>query len=245
MDGAACAIHLLLNRMSTPDSRPLRQIRSYMRRQGRMTVAQQQALQDFEARYCLDSRQPYDYAQVFGRQAPLILEIGFGNGETLAAMAAAHPERDYIGVDVHRPGIGQLLLRLQQLELDNVRIYCHDAVEILRDRIADHSLSGVQLFFPDPWPKTKHHKRRIVQPDFIALVACKLCAGGYFHAATDWEPYAQVMRTVLAAEPQLQCAHANSAFAARPDDRPLTKFEKRGLGLGHGVWDLIYTKIPR
>lgn len=230
--------------MSIIESSRLRKIRSFVRRQGRITAAQQHALQEYEAHYCLDPAQQYDYAQVFGRQAPLIVEIGFGNGESLAAMAAANPDCDYIGIEVHRPGVGQLLLRLEQQQLRNVRVYCHDAVEILDRHVADNSLTAVHLFFPDPWPKKKHHKRRIVQAAFIGLVARKLIDGGYFHAATDWEDYVYAMRTVLDAEPQLRNAEeGGEGFSPRPDYRPLTKFEKRGMRLGHGVWDLIYRKF--
>lgn len=231
--------------MSIPEAPFMRQVRSFVRRQGRITAAQQHALQEYEARYCLDPAQQYDYAQVFGRQAPLIVEIGFGNGESLAAMAAANPDCDYIGIEVHRPGVGQLLLRIEQQELHNVRIYCHDAVEILDKHIADDSLAALHLFFPDPWPKKKHHKRRIVQPAFIDLVARKLAVGGYFHAATDWEEYALWMREILDAASQLRNAEEEGdGFSPRPDHRPLTKFEKRGMRLGHGVWDLIYKKSP-
>jgi tRNA (guanine-N7-)-methyltransferase len=228
--------------MPTPDLPPMRQVRSFVRRQGRMTAAQQHALQRYASHYCLDSQQHYDYTQVFGRQAPLMVEIGFGNGETLAEMAAANPDYDYIGIEVHRPGVGQLLLRIEQQGLRNIRIYCHDALEVLEQRIADNSLTAVHLFFPDPWPKKKHHKRRIVQSGFVDLVARKLTPGGYFHAATDWEEYALAMQAVLNATPTLSNANTIGGFSPRPDHRPLTKFEKRGIRLGHGVWDLIYKK---
>ncbi|MGR8933042.1 MAG: tRNA (guanosine(46)-N7)-methyltransferase TrmB [Gammaproteobacteria bacterium] len=227
--------------MPIPNAPFMRQVRSFVRRQGRITAAQQHALQEYESCYCLDPGQQCDYAQVFGRQAPQIVEIGFGNGESLAEMAAANPDYDYIGIEVHRPGVGQLLLRLERQGLTNVRVYCHDALEVFGSRIADNSLTAVHLFFPDPWPKKKHHKRRIVQAGFIDLVTRKLIPGGYFHAATDWEDYAQAMRTVLDAAPKLQRL-AGEGFSSRPAYRPLTKFEKRGMRLGHGVWDLIYCK---
>ena len=181
-----------------------------------------------------------DFTQLFGRSAPTIVEIGFGMGETSAAIAAAQPQHNFLGIEVHAPGVGSLLKQIEALQLRNVRIVQHDAVEVLRHMIAPNSLDGVHLFFPDPWPKKRHHKRRLVQPEFAALVAARLKSGGYFHCATDWQEYAEQMLAVLDAEPLLK--NSVGGFAARPSYRPLTKFEKRGLKLGHGVWDLVFLR---
>ena len=217
-------------------------IRSFILRQGRLTPGQQLALDNYWDKYCLDPKADYDFAAVFGRNAPLFIEIGFGNGESLASMAAANPDKDYIGIEVHRPGVGHLLLLLNQQSLTNVRIYCHDAIEIMEHKIADNSLSGVHLFFPDPWPKKKHHKRRIVRPDFIDLLIRKLKPEGYFHAATDWGNYAEAMLAVLSESSALRNASSSNDYCQCPEYRPLTKFEQRGIRLGHGVWDLIFIK---
>ena len=181
-----------------------------------------------------------DFTQLFGRSAPTIVEIGFGMGETSAAIAAAQPQHNFLGIEVHAPGVGSLLKQIEALQLRNVRIVQHDAVEVLRHMIAPNSLDGVHLFFPDPWPKKRHHKRRLVQPEFAALVAARLNSGGYLHCATDWQEYAEQMLAVLDAEPLLK--NSVGGFAARPSYRPLTKFEKRGLKLGHGVWDLVFLR---
>jgi tRNA (guanine-N7-)-methyltransferase len=217
-------------------------IRSFIRRQGRITMAQEQALEKYSDKYCLDPGQEYDFKKVFQRDAPLCIEIGFGNGDSLAQLAAANSDKDYIGIEVHRPGIGHLLLQLEQKGICNVRIYCHDAIEILEQRIADNSLDAVHLFFPDPWPKKKHHKRRIVQPGFVDLLVRKLKSGGYFHAATDWENYAAAMLNILSANSIMINGSQTNDYSVRPDYRLLTKFEKRGIRLGHGVWDLIFRK---
>ena len=217
-------------------------IRSFIRRQCRLTPGQQLALDNYWDKYCLDPKADYDFAAVFGRNAPLFIEIGFGNGESLSSMAAANPDKDYIGIEVHRPGVGHLLLLLNQQSLTNVRIYCHDAIEIMEHKIADNSLSGVHLFFPDPWPKKKHHKRRIVRPDFIDLLIRKLKPEGYFHAATDWGNYAEAMLAVLSESSALRNASSSNDYCQCPEYRPLTKFEQRGIRLGHGVWDLIFIK---
>jgi tRNA (guanine-N7-)-methyltransferase len=226
----------------TAEQSPIRKIRSFIRRQGRITPGQQAALEQHWNDYCLNPEHPLNPLQVFNRDEPLILEIGFGNGECLAEMAAANPENNHIGIEVHKPGVGHLIVRLEQQRLSNVRIYCHDAIEILEHCIADNSLSGVHLFFADPWPKKKHHKRRIVQPDFVDLIARKLVPGGYFHAATDWEHYAEHMLSVLSSSALFTNAHSAGSFSPRPAYRPLTKFEQRGLRLGHSVWDLIFIK---
>jgi tRNA (guanine-N7-)-methyltransferase len=219
-----------------------RRIRSFARRQGRLTEAQRNALETLWPIYGLDADQSFDARTIFGREAPVVVEIGFGNGETLAHMAAAQPDTDFLGVEVHRPGIGHLLLQLKERELTNVRIYCADAIEVLTQNVSDASLAGINVFFPDPWPKKRHHKRRLVNPDFIRLVARKLKHGGFFHAATDWENYAQHMLGVLRECVEMRNTQAENAYAPRAAHRPLTKFEARGQRLGHGVWDLIFTR---
>ncbi len=229
--------------MLVSNSVTLKKIRSYILRQGRLTPGQQYALDNYWARYGLAYQVSYDFEQVFGRQAPLIVEIGFGNGEALAAMAAANPDCNYLGIEVHRPGVGHLLMLLAKHELTNVRVYCHDAAEIIAHDLADESLAGVHLFFPDPWPKKKHHKRRIVSNAFLMLVLKKLQHDGYFHAATDWQPYAVAMLEEMSRVPHFINCGDESGFCVRPDYRPLTKFEQRGLRLGHGVWDLIVKKV--
>jgi tRNA (guanine-N7-)-methyltransferase len=228
--------------MTSPEQIFPQRIRSFIRRQGRITPGQQLALDNYWAKYCLDPEADYDFARVFGHAAPLIIEIGFGNGESLAKMAAANPDTDYIGIEVHKPGVGHLMMLLDQQGLNNVRIYCHDAIEIIEHKIADNSLAGVHLFFPDPWPKKKHHKRRIVRPDFVELLVRKLKTGGYFHTATDWQNYAETMLTILSADSSINNASPAGDYCGRPEYRPLTKFEQRGLRLGHGVWDLIFRK---
>jgi tRNA (guanine-N7-)-methyltransferase len=218
-------------------------IRSFVPRQGRITPGQEFSLETYWPDYGLDTRQQYDFAEVFGRDAPMIVEIGFGNGESLAEMAATNPDKNYIGIEVHRPGVGHLLMKIKQENITNLRIYNHDAIEILENHIPDNSLSGVHLFFPDPWPKKKHHKRRIVRPSFTDLLIKKLKPGGYFHAATDWENYAEHILEILSTAKGMDNTSATHAYCERPDYRPLTKFEQRGIRLGHGVWDLIFTKV--
>jgi tRNA (guanine-N7-)-methyltransferase len=206
-----------------------------------MTDGQQRALAELlPPRELRHAPEPADLRALFGRAAPVVVEIGFGAGEALAARAAAHPEEDHLGIEVHRPGVGRLLLELDKLGLANVRLSTHDAVEVLRDQLAPGSLDRVLLLFPDPWPKKRHHKRRIVQPAFAALVASRLKDGGRFHLATDWAPYAEHMREVLDACPGLVNAHPG--WAPRPAERPLTRFERRGERLGHQVFDLEYRK---
>lgn len=218
-------------------------IRSYVLRQGRVSDAQQRACDELLPCFGIPyAPQPLDLDTVFGRDAPRILEIGFGMGETTARIAATHPENDYLGIEVHTPGVGALLKRLRDEGLTNVRVIRHDAVEVVRDMIPSRALSAIHIFFPDPWPKQRHHKRRLVQPSFAALLASRLAPGGYLHLATDWLDYAEQMLAVLAAEPRL--ANAAERFAARPDYRPQTKFEGRGLRLGHGVWDLVFRRRP-
>jgi tRNA (guanine-N7-)-methyltransferase len=210
-------------------------------RQGRISPAQQRALQTLLPRFGIPvSGAPVDLESVFGRVAPRILEIGCGMGETTASIAQARPDLDFIAVDVHAPGIGSLLRHIDALMLRNVRVIRHDAVDVVASMIAPHALSGIHVFFPDPWPKKRHHKRRLLKPDFVHALAQRLASGGYLHVATDWEDYAQEILTTLTAEPLLE--NTVKDFAPRPDYRPLTKFEARGLKLGHGVWDVIFRR---
>ncbi|HSD44045.1 MAG TPA: tRNA (guanosine(46)-N7)-methyltransferase TrmB [Burkholderiales bacterium] len=218
-----------------------RSIRSYVLRQGRVTEAQARAVERLMPLYGIAfSPAPLDLDAAFGRAAPRILEIGFGMGETTAAIAQAHPDTDYLGIEVHMPGVGALLRRIESLGLTNVRVIRHDAVDVLEKMIAPTSLDGVHVFFPDPWPKKRHHKRRLVQPAFVHLLASRTKPGAYLHAATDWEDYAIQMLDVLTAEPLL--ANTATGFAPRPESRPPTKFETRGARLGHGVWDLVFRR---
>jgi tRNA (guanine-N7-)-methyltransferase len=219
-----------------------RSIRSYVLRQGRISNAQRRAHAELFPVYGVPfSPAPLDLVALFGRAAPKTLEIGFGMGETTAAIAQQHPERDTLGVEVHTPGVGSLLARIAELRLANVRIVQHDAVEVIEKMIAPEALDGVHLFFPDPWPKKRHHKRRLIQAPFVSLLASRMKPGAVLHACTDWEDYAAQMLQVLSAEPTLQ--NTASGYAARPDSRPQTKFERRGLSLGHRVWDLVFRKI--
>ena len=219
-----------------------RPIRSYVLRQGRVSSAQRRAhdtlLPQFGIAY---TPQRIDLDRVFGRNAPKILEIGFGMGETTALTAAKHPENDYLGIEVHTPGVGSLLKRIGELDLANLRVVQHDAVEVLRDMIAPAVLDAVHILFPDPWPKKRHHKRRLFKAEFVALLVTRMKPGAYLHVATDWQEYAEQILEVLTREPQLtNTAHD---YAPRPAYRPQTKFESRGLKLGHGVWDLIFRRI--
>ena len=218
-----------------------RPIRSFVLRQGRVSNAQRRAHEMLTPKYGIPfSENPLDLDQIFGRSAPRFLEIGFGMGETTAAIAQAHPHYDYLAIEVHTPGVGSLLKQLEALGLTNVRIVQHDVVEVLKQMLPSDCLDGVHIFFPDPWPKVRHHKRRLIQPKFIALLGGHLKHGGYIHAATDWENYAGQILEVLSNEPQLANTAVN--YAPRPEYRPLTKFEQRGLRLGHGVWDLVFQK---
>jgi tRNA (guanine-N7-)-methyltransferase len=221
-----------------------RSIRSFVLRAGRTTAAQQRALTELWPRYGIDyTAAVLDLAGLFGRDAPRTLEIGFGNGENLAALAAARPERDFLGVEVHRPGVGRLLLSLEAAGLANVRIVCHDAVDVLEQQLAPGSLEEILILFPDPWPKKRHHKRRLIQPAFAALLASRLGAGGVLRLATDWEPYAREMLATLAAQSALANLAADGAFVPRPAERAPTRFERRGQRLGHEVWDLAFRRV--
>lgn len=227
--------------MNPPEQRP---IRSYVLRQGRVSNAQKRAHDTLLPRYGLEYRDsPVDLDQAFGRNAPHVLEIGCGMGETTVAIAAAHPGTDYLGIEVHTPGVGSLLKQIDAAGLSNLRVVQHDAVAVLRQMIMPDSLDGIHIFFPDPWPKKRHHKRRLIQPPFAALAASRLKPGGYLHAATDWHEYAEQMLAVLGAEPLLE--NTAPAYAPRPEYRPQTKFETRGLKLGHGVWDLVFRRKPQ
>ena len=218
-----------------------RPIRSFVLRQGRTSPAQQRAFESLMPRFGLAyAPGTIDLSAMFGRSAPVILEIGFGMGDTTAAIAAAQPQNNFLGIEVHRPGVGSLLRQIEEQGLSNIRIIQHDAVEVLRAMIGPGTLNGVHIFFPDPWPKKRHHKRRLVQAEFAALVATRLKPDGYIHCATDWQEYAEQMLGVLSATPQLK--NTAQDFSPRPSYRPLTKFEKRGINLGHGVWDVIFSR---
>lgn len=221
-----------------------RRIRSFVRREGRLTSGQARALDKLWPHFGLEPGQAeINLEKVFGRKASTILEIGFGNGESLASIAAAHPDNNYIGIEVHRPGVGSLLLRLGEGDVNNVRAVCHDASEVIQKNIADDSLDAIYLFFPDPWPKKKHHKRRLIQPGFVQHVRRKLKVGGVFHMATDWQNYAEHMLAVLSDAEGFINTAANGKYSAKPEYRPDTKFERRGKKLGHGVWDLLFMRI--
>jgi tRNA (guanine-N7-)-methyltransferase len=216
-------------------------IRSFVTRAGRLSVAQARALEEQGPKFLLPyAKAPLDFAQAFGRSAPVILEIGFGMGDTTAHIARAMPEKDFIGVEVHTPGVGSLLKQIGEQDIANLRLLQHDAVEVLTHMIPPASLAGVHVFFPDPWHKARHNKRRLIQGPFVKLLAGRLAPGGYLHCATDWQEYAEQMLEVLEAEPSLE--NTAEAYAPQPSYRPLTKFENRGLRLGHGVWDLVFEK---
>lgn len=221
----------------------LRHVRSFVRREGRITQSQQRALDELLPRFGVPLDGMLDLDALFGRSAPRTLEIGFGNGVSLAQMAAIAPEQDFLGIEVHRPGVGHLLLEIERHALGNVRVICADAVEILEKQIPPASLDRVLLFFPDPWPKTRHHKRRILQPAFVALIHERLKPGGVFHMATDWQHYAEQMLEVMEAASGFTNSAGRGHYAPKPDYRPETKFERRGLRLGHGVWDLVFARV--
>ncbi len=224
--------------------RSLRRIRSFVLREGRLTRGQQQALETLWPKYGVDYREcPLDLPALFGNDHPVILEIGFGNGESLAEQAAAEPEHNFLGIEVHRPGVGHLLRLVEERGLTNLRIVNHDAVEVLEHMIPERSLSGVQIYFPDPWPKKKHHKRRIVQPSFLRLLASRMRPGAFLHLATDWQDYAEHMVDALhQVEDLFENTAVEGAFVPRPQRRPQTKFERRGQRLGHGTWDLVWRR---
>ncbi|WP_022959253.1 tRNA (guanosine(46)-N7)-methyltransferase TrmB [Spongiibacter tropicus] len=221
----------------------MRRIRSFVLRTGRMTEGQKRAYDLHWPSKGLELKNgAIVLPEVFGRDAPVVLEIGFGMGDSLAQMAAAEPDKDFIGVEVHSPGVGRLMHLIDESGIENLRAYCDDAVEVLEQCIADNSLSRVQIYFPDPWHKKRHHKRRLVQPEFVQLLRRKLKPGGVIHLATDWENYAEHMMLVMSGAEGFRNTQGEGAFAPRPDYRPVTKFEKRGERLGHGVWDLLFEK---
>jgi len=220
-----------------------RRIRSYVLRAGRMTPAQQRGFDEGWPRFGVDYRaEPLDLDALFGGSGERVLEIGFGMGQSLLEMAAATPGKQYLAIEVHRPGVGRLLHGMLEQKVDNIRVMCHDAVEVLQQCIFAESLQRVQIFFPDPWHKKRHNKRRLIQPEFTELLVSRLTGGGILHLATDWEPYAEHMLEVLEANPRLANCAGAGAYSPRPEYRPLTKFEKRGQRLGHGVWDLLYQR---
>ena len=218
-----------------------RRIRSFVTRAGRLSVAQARALEQLGPTFCLPyQKAPLDIAASFGRSAPTILEIGTGMGDATAYIASLMPEKNFIGVEVHTPGIGSLLKLIGEKSLNNLRLIQHDAVEVVTHMLAPDSLAGIHVFFPDPWHKARHNKRRLIQSAFVELLVSRIAPGGYLHCATDWEDYAVQMLEVLSAEPLLK--NTADGYAARPEYRPLTKFENRGIRLGHGVWDLVFTR---
>ena len=229
-----------------------RRIRSFVLRAGRVTAAQERALADLWPRFGIEmGAEPLDLDAIFGRSPPgpiagtraaRCLEIGFGTGEVLGALAAANPDRDYLGIEVHKSGVGRLLLQIEQAALGNVRVVCHDAVEVLKNFIANESFDEMLVFFPDPWHKKRHHKRRLIDPDFVDLLADKMAADGILRLATDWQDYAEQMLAACNANPRWISLSADRTFVARPDFRQPTRFERRGARLGHGVWDLAYRK---
>lgn len=220
-----------------------REIRSFVLRQGKITKGQQNALETFLPIYGVDyQEQLINLNHAFKRDNAKIVEIGFGMGHATWQIAKANPDKDYLGIEVHLPGVGSLLMEIAEHDLHNLRVIRHDAVEVLKKMIPDNSLDGFHIFFPDPWHKKRHHKRRIIQPEFVELLASKLKTGGYIHLATDWEDYAIWMLDILNVNTALHNTSPTNDYIERPDYRPLTKFENRGLKLGHGVWDLVFTK---
>lgn len=224
--------------------KPKRSVRSFVVRAGRMTEGQERGYRENWPEFGLElSDGVLDYQECFGRDADTVLEIGFGMGDSLIEMARQMPEKNYIGIEVHPPGVGRLLSRIREEGIANIRVYCDDAVEVLAQCIPDQSLDALQLFFPDPWPKKRHHKRRIVQPEFAQSIRHKLKLGGQFHMATDWQPYAEHMMEVMSAAEGYQNAISEGAYADQPEWRPVTKFQRRGENLGHGVWDLLFKRV--
>jgi tRNA (guanine-N7-)-methyltransferase len=220
-----------------------RSIRSFVTRAGRITPAQQRALDVLWPKYCVEfGPQPLDAAALFGRHAACTIEIGFGNGENLVDLAAAHPQRDFIGIEVHRSGVGRVMLALEAQQLQNVRLICHDAVEVLEQQVPAASVDEILILFPDPWPKKRHHKRRLVQVPFATLAASRLAPGGVLRLATDWQPYALEMLETLQAVAQLANTASDGGFVPRPAERERTRFERRGERLGHQVWDLAFRR---
>jgi len=225
---------------------PRRRIRSFVMRAGRMTEGQQRGWDEGFARFGVTIEQGLlDWDRAFGRGGERVLEIGFGMGDSLLAMAEARPDVNYLGIEVHRPGVGRLLAQAMDRGIENIRVYAEDAVPILRDCIAPDSLNALQVYFPDPWHKKRHNKRRLIQPEFIAMAAQRIAPGGLVHLATDWEPYAEHMLEVMEQEAALENVAGAAQYSERPSWRPETKFERRGARLGHGAWDLLYRRRSR
>ncbi|QIQ21521.1 tRNA (guanosine(46)-N7)-methyltransferase TrmB [Zophobihabitans entericus] len=239
----------MINNIITPvvdeNGQKRRPIRSFVLRQGRLTKGQALAIENLWPKFGIEYQtgQLINFTKLFGRQAPVTLEIGFGMGASLVEMAKNNPEQNYIGIEVHQPGVGACLMGLEEAGLTNLRVMCHDAVEVFEQMIPDNSLHMVQLFFPDPWHKARHNKRRIVQTPFAEMVRKKLAIGGVFHMATDWEEYAQHMLAVMSQLPDYENLSRTQDYVPRPDSRPVTKFERRGHNLGHGVWDLMFKRL--
>ena len=234
--------------MSSPEVNHPRSIKSFVIRSGRMTAGQLKAYEHLWDKYGVEAGESeLDFSEIFTRAAPVILEIGFGMGDSLLAMAERYPENNYLGIEVHKPGVGRLLGNIAEHNVSNLKVMQSDAVQVLKKQIKDHSLQAVYLFFPDPWHKKRHHKRRIVKDEFVQLVGQKLQTHGYFHMATDWEDYSrQMLKTMQRASGFKNCAVdcvTNGGYIPRPDYRPVTKFERRGERLGHGVWDILFKKI--
>ncbi|ERT12023.1 tRNA (guanosine(46)-N7)-methyltransferase TrmB [Photorhabdus temperata] len=238
----------MINNVISPEfdenGRPLRRVRSFVRRQGRLTNRQQQALDDLWPKIGVEYQvEKLDMEALFGREAPIVLEIGFGMGASLVTMASQNPEKNFLGIEVHVPGVGACLASAEGENISNLRVMCHDAIEVLEKMIPENSLEMVQLFFPDPWHKARHNKRRIVQPPFAELIKSKLKVGGVFHMATDWQPYAEHMLEVMNGVDNYLNLSENGDYVPRPSSRPVTKFELRGQRLGHGVWDIMFKRV--
>ncbi|WP_323838582.1 tRNA (guanosine(46)-N7)-methyltransferase TrmB [Photorhabdus africana] len=238
----------MINNVISPEfdekGRALRRVRSFVRRQGRLTNRQQQALDNLWPKIGVKYQaEKLELAALFGREASVVLEIGFGMGASLVTMASQNPEKDFLGIEVHAPGVGACLASAEDENIGNLRVMCHDAMEVLENMIPDNSLEMVQLFFPDPWHKARHNKRRIVQPPFAELIKSKLKVGGVFHMATDWQPYAEHMLEVMNGVDNYLNLSENGDYVPRPSSRPITKFELRGQRLGHGVWDIMFKRI--
>ena len=232
-----------MSRMSSQSGKR-RTIRSYVRRSGRLTSSQGRALQDLWPDYGVDYRAaPLDLDEIFGREAPRVLEIGFGNGDSLVQQAKQHPDLDFLGIEVHEPGIGRCLLAAREAGIDNLRVIAHDAVEVLEHQIDANALDRVNLYFPDPWPKKRHHKRRILQPRFVELLAEKISPDGSLHIATDWQDYAEHIDELLGASDAFRLSERREHAGDRPLDRPTTKFERRGLELDHRIWDWRFERV--
>ncbi|HHR6130806.1 tRNA (guanosine(46)-N7)-methyltransferase TrmB [Providencia zhijiangensis] len=238
----------MINNVISPEyneeGRVMRRVRSFVRRQGRLTKRQEEALESEWAEMGIDFvNEPFDFAKLFNNSNPVTLEIGFGMGTSLVTMAAQNPDQNFLGIEVHAPGVGACLASAKEENITNLRVMCHDAIEVLDFMIPNGSLAMVQLFFPDPWHKAKHNKRRIVQVPFAEKIRSKLIDGGVFHMATDWEPYAEHMLEVMTSVAGYENVSTSGDYVPRPESRPETKFEKRGQRLGHGVWDLMFKRV--